>query len=208
MLGDIFGAPVAPTGLPLVTFLCTGNICRSPLAEKVLRQRLTEAGIMDVSVGSVGLRAVSGSGMDVLPAQIAARSGADPQHVARQADDELIRASTLVLTMTRQQRADLVREFPFALKRTFTLSEFVRIVEETPILGLDGTNRRQLFDTVVEAGHQRSSVALTDGDDIEDPYRRSVETHERVGARIVELVDRLAVGLLLGHRGRTPNQVL
>ncbi|MBF4572926.1 hypothetical protein ITJ64_10395 [Herbiconiux sp. VKM Ac-1786] len=191
MIGDIFGSPVAPVGPTLITFVCTGNICRSPLAEKVLRLRMAEASIDDILVSSVGLHAVVGSGMDGLPAEIASREGADPAHLAVQADAENIRASSLVLTMTREQRSELVREFPFALKRTFTLAEFVRILEESPPVATRSARSRPLFDTVVEAGVLRSSIPLSDADDVDDPYRRSPATHERVGSEIIALVDRL-----------------
>jgi protein-tyrosine phosphatase len=199
MLDDIFGTPTAPGGPPLVTFVCTGNICRSPLAEKVLRARLGPSQEGGVLVSSAGLQAVVGAGMDELPYQIAVRNGADPEHRAQQLTADILRASTLILTMTRDQRAEIVQEYPFALKRTFMFSEFVRILQEheqevpPPQVGAG----RGLFETVLDASRFRGMIALRAEDDLEDPYRRSAETHERVGARIVALADVMA-GQLAG----------
>jgi protein-tyrosine phosphatase len=194
MLDDLFGKPTAPPGPPTILFVCTGNICRSPLAEKVLRARLEGTQNEGVVVASAGLQGVVGAPMDGLPEQIAKRAGADTDHAARQINTGILRASTLVITMTRSQRSEIAREFPFALKRTFTLSEFVRLLGEHPAeVPLPGAVAgRGLFETVLDASRFRGMVTLSDSDDIEDPYRRSDETHERVGARIIELVDMMA----------------
>jgi protein-tyrosine phosphatase len=178
----------------MVTFVCTGNICRSPLAEKLLRARLGSSAGEAIVVNSAGIQGVVGAPMDALPHQIALRNGADPGHSAQQLTASILRASTLVITMTREQRAEIAQEYPFALKRTFTLSEFVRIVNEHPteVPPPSATSGRTLFDTVTDASRFRGMVTLTPDDDVDDPYRRSDETHERVGARIVSLVDQLA----------------
>lgn len=194
MIDDLFGKPTPPPGPPTILFVCTGNICRSPLAEKVLRARLASNPGEQFVVASAGLQGVVGAPMDALPKQIAERAGAVSDHAARQITASILRASTLVIAMTREQRSEIAREFPFALKRTFTLSEFVRILDEhqaeVPLPG--AVAGRGLFETVLDASRFRGMVTLSDSDDIEDPYRRSDETHERVGSRIVGLIDTLA----------------
>jgi protein-tyrosine phosphatase len=191
---DIFGKPTAPPGPTRITFICMGNICRSPLGEKVLRARLAERGVNDIVVDSAGLHAVVGSPMDTLPGEIAVRAGADPAHTAKQVTADLLRSSSLILTMTREQRSEIAQEFPFALKRTFTLSEFSRILSELPdeVPPPSAATGRSVFDTVVDAARFRGMISLTEGDDVDDPYRRSLDTHERVGAQIVKLVTQLA----------------
>lgn len=194
MFDDLFVRPVAPEGPPLVTFVCTGNICRSPLAEKVFRARIDTLPNEGIVVSSAGLQAVVGAPMDTQPEAIAVRYGADPMHEAVQISEQLLRSSTLIITMTREQRAEVAREYPFAMKRTFTLSEFVRILDEltSEVPRPSSSSDRTLFDTMLDASRFRGMIALSDDDDIEDPYRRSAETHERVGTRIGKLVDRLA----------------
>jgi protein-tyrosine phosphatase len=190
---DIFARPMAPSGPASVIFICTGNICRSPLAEKLLRRRLDERPNNQVRVSSAGLGAVLGAPMQPEPAAIAKSLGAGVEHVARQISSHMVRSSTIALTMTRDQRSEVVQEFPFALKRTFTLLEFTRITRELPasVPGPDASGR-SLFDAVMDAAQYRSMIKLSSADDIEDPYRRSAETHERVGRQIQSAVDELA----------------
>jgi protein-tyrosine phosphatase len=197
MFDDIFRRPEPPAGPTTITFVCLGNICRSPLAEKVLRLRLSEYGVNNIEVQSAGLQAVVGSPMDAVPGQIAERAGADPRHVAKQLNEDLLRASSLVLTMTKEQRSDIAREYPFALKRIFTLAEFSRILEErsAEVAPPSDAAKRTLFDVVMDASRFRGMISLNSSDDIDDPYRRSVATHERVGGQIMELVERLARSL-------------
>ncbi len=62
---------------PRILFVCTGNLCRSPIAEGIARARLTEAGREDVTVDSAGIHASP----DLPPADdaivVAAQYGAD-----------------------------------------------------------------------------------------------------------------------------------
>ncbi|PJJ65649.1 low molecular weight phosphatase family protein [Compostimonas suwonensis] len=184
-----------------VLFVCTGNICRSPLAEAVFRAR--SGGGVDgagLPVGSAGLHAVVGAPMDGIPAQLARDAGADSQHRARQIDRDSVSRAALVLTMTREQRTQLVREFPSALRRAFTLAEFLRLLgdpaapvrPEAPAAPVGLAASQRLGELVAGAGSARGSLGSHDDDDIADPYGRSRETHERVGGRIVALVDELA----------------
>ncbi|MCS5713733.1 low molecular weight phosphatase family protein [Herbiconiux sp. CPCC 205716] len=205
MLEDLFGRPAAPEGSPLILFVCTGNICRSPLAEKLLRERLEQFDPTNrIEVASAGLHAVVGAPMEPEPAAIGERHGGVMAHEARQLTAAIARRASVILTMTKAQRAELSQEFPFALKRTFTLVEFVRLLAEVPdkVAPPSAQNGRTLFDTSLDASRYRGSVVAHPTDDIEDPYRRSAETHERVGERIVTLADELAAQLT-GKSGGT-----
>lgn len=82
-----------------VVFVCSGNICRSPVAEKVFRARLSEAGLSgDVRVASVGLGPWHvGEPMDRRAAATLSERGYDDvDHSARQIDDETAAADLLV----------------------------------------------------------------------------------------------------------------
>ncbi len=105
-----------PSGGLLV--VCTANVCRSPLAERVLQQRLGDA----VHVRSAGVRAMEGAPMCAVSAH-ELPEGADPQHVARQVDGAAVRSAQLVVAMEREQRGALVREAPGSQATVFTLRE-------------------------------------------------------------------------------------
>lgn len=81
-----------------VCFVCTGNICRSPIAEKILVAELADAGLSDlVRVTSAGTGAWHvGEPMDSRAAGVLAENGYDTKHVARQVDSEVLGADLIV----------------------------------------------------------------------------------------------------------------
>ena len=107
--------------------VCSGNICRSPLAEQLLRAGL--AGIDGVTVGSAGTIAMVGAGMPAEAKALAVRYGSTDaeSHQARQLDEQAIRDADLVLGLAREHRRAVVELVPAATRRTFTLREFARL---------------------------------------------------------------------------------
>ena len=179
-----------------ITVVCTGNICRSPLAEQLLVARLGEAGLSTaITVQSAGLAAVVGAPMDTVPAEISVRQGGDPsRHRGRQLTASTVDSSDLLLTMTRAQRDELVHQHPRALRRTFTLTELVKLlalsantVDQIGIAahpGLDGTVAEKLVQQSHALSRSRSRITLLPSDDVLDPYRRGRDVHEAVGQQI------------------------
>ena len=83
-----------------ILVLCTGNICRSPMAQALLRERLNDPGL---TILSAGTGALVGHPADPLAMEVAGRHGFDLSgHVARQADPELLRWAHVILVMTRE----------------------------------------------------------------------------------------------------------
>lgn len=127
LLGDT--SPTAKKSTPpTILTVCTGNICRSPLAEVLLRARLEPLG---VRVHSAGTHALVDHGMTEQAQEIAVRSGADvsaaADHAARYLVEPLLRESDLVLTMAREHRSYVVQMMPSRLRQTFTAREFARL---------------------------------------------------------------------------------
>jgi protein-tyrosine phosphatase len=93
----------------LVT-VCTGNICRSPMAEQVLRVALADAGLADrVELSSVGIGPWHvGEPMDRRAAATLSAHGYASEHVARQVDDDVVGAD-LLLAATADHARDLRR---------------------------------------------------------------------------------------------------
>lgn len=201
-----------------VLIVCTGNVCRSPMAEQVLSARLTAAGIDDVQVSSAGTRALAGRPMTPQAAAQAVRLGADATgHVARQLTERMVQDADLVLTATRAQRAEVAQLVPRAARRAYTLREFARVLA---FLASEGTlEGSELFASDSTSHLQRATdaAARTRGfapapfdpndDDILDPYRAPDAAYDEAGRLIDQAIDQLVTALVApsvpGGRGAT-----
>ena len=111
-------------------FVCTGNICRSPTAERLLRAELTarlgeQADRFEVR--SAGTHDLGGSPMEPLAAAALSALGFDPAgHHSRKLALADLEPADLVLGMTREHRGAAIRTFPRVAPRAFTLLEFAR----------------------------------------------------------------------------------
>ena len=106
-----------------ILFVCTGNTCRSPLAEVLLRNLLSRQN-REVCVGSAGLWATPGS-----PASAGSRSVTQGDedlstHGARQVDSILVAKADLILTMTTAHRKALVDQYPDLAGKIHTLGNY------------------------------------------------------------------------------------
>tara|TARA_R110002012_G_scaffold64971_4_gene170584 strand:+ start:789 stop:1256 length:468 start_codon:yes stop_codon:yes gene_type:complete len=96
-----------------ILVVCTGNICRSPVAAAILQQDLT-----DIEVMSAGLAAGQG-GAEPRIAALAKADGYDlSQHQARPVDRDLLVNADLILVMSAKQRQVISRKWPEMLGKT------------------------------------------------------------------------------------------
>ena len=109
---------------PVIVLVCTGNTCRSPMAETLLREQLrTKFGCEDaVRVISAGVAAGQGSGASPQAIEVMGDRGLDlTGHSSRPLDDEVMNVADLVLTMTRGHRAAILAAWPDMQDRVHTL---------------------------------------------------------------------------------------
>lgn len=181
--------PRSPEHAFTVLVVCTGNICRSALAERLGRAFLDEAlgeaaGV--IRIVSAGTRAVVGSDMHPDSALVLRGLGAEAGDFrARQFDGQMAAEADLTLTMTRGHRRDVLHGAPRALAKTFTLCEaadLLRIVADPDLPGSDfAAQARRLVAAMAAARPRRQSG---EGDDVRDPIGLPVEVHEEVGEAI------------------------
>ena len=181
--------------------VCTGNLCRSALAERLGRAFLDAAlGARsgDVRLVSAGTRAVVGSEMHPDSALVLQGLGAEAGDFrARQLAAGIADDADLVLTMTRRHRSVVLEYAPRALTRTFTLREaadLLRLVGEH--VGADGLGfSERARDLVRQLAAARSRRPGGPDDDVRDPIGEPIDVHQEVGevivAALLPLLDRL-----------------
>jgi len=179
-----------------VLVVCTGNICRSPAGERLLRHTLSATG---VDVTSAGTYAVAGHPVEPSMARLLTVDGIDVAgFAARRLTERLVRDADLVLTMETGHRSAVVQAHPRALTRAFTLREFAyllevcRVAAPTAYLAVQGTDPsarlRELTRLAADARTRRVAAPCPDPD-IDDPYRRGDEAYQQAYAAIRAAVD-------------------
>lgn len=169
--------------------VCTANISRSPAVESLLRAGLDDS----VQLSSAGVAALVGEVIDppvarFLRAQHAEAAG----FAARQVTETMLREAELVLTLTRAHRAQVLEWAPSAVRRSFTLLEFVRVLESLDLTGLaSGTagERLRAIVPVATVGRALAPRPAPGSDDVPDPYGRGPAAYEHSLAAIQRATD-------------------
>ncbi len=186
--------------------MCTGNICRSPLAAILLEDRLSDA---TVSVSSVGTRARDGALMDKESLRQGELRGVSVErmtaHRAKRVTQSDLSQADLILGMTREHRREAAELSPSSIRKTFTLRELSHILrylsDEDLFAASDiapDDDRQRRFATILWSVSQQRGVITPPPDpekyDIIDPYNRSGTVHERAAVEIdagLDAVERL-----------------
>lgn len=182
-----------------ILVVCTGNVCRSPIAEGMLRAALTERLGRDApQVRSAGTMGWVGSAADPNSVQAAVELGVDlSEHRASALAADDVREADLLLGMGAEHARAAIELDPDARTKTFTLTELVRLLERLPPAGA-GDPARVVRDRVAAASALRAREGSGDryDDDVVDPLGMPLETFRWVARELDGLCRRLVAGLV------------
>jgi protein-tyrosine phosphatase len=164
-------------------FVCTANICRSPIAAELARRKIQAAARPDttlVVVGSAGTHGLDGAAMD--PRAVAAlrslsRHPAD--FSSRLLTSDLMATSDLVLTAQRRHRAAAIALHPRSHPKVFTIREFARLVQHVDPDRLPRDSAVPRAQALIRAAARLRGVVppSSTNEDITDPYGRPAEDY-------------------------------
>ena len=160
-----------------ILLVCTGNTCRSPMAEMLLRDMAARRRIL-LEVRSAGVAALDGQPFSENTVEVLRRRNVPvpPGAAASSLTGDAVSWADLILTMTMRHKQMLLTLFPETAGKTHTLKEYALAAETC---GAD-------------------IAALTGGLDIADPFGGPLDLYERVAEEIGGLLERVLDRLVSG----------
>lgn len=107
-----------------VLFVCTGNTCRSPIAEKILKKIAEDANI-EIDVKSTGIAAIEGHTASKNARTVMKEYGTEVGHQTKRISKGLLLWADLVLTMTMHHKKILIEQEPRLSDKIHTLKEYI-----------------------------------------------------------------------------------
>ena len=103
-------------------FVCTGNTCRSPMAEQIFNEQARD---LSAHAISAGLDAKPGSPINPQAADALIQFGYTPtEHRSTLVSTEAVEEADVILTFTQDQKDEVAKRFPAAVEKLFTISEY------------------------------------------------------------------------------------
>jgi len=158
-----------------ILLVCTGNTCRSSMAEGMLKYILQDYTYHDVNVKSAGTSVFMNQPANEKAVTIMEEVGIDiSRHKSQPLNDTLISQADIILTMTYAHKVNVQHSFPHATEKIFTLKEHL-----TYLLGEKGTF--QDLDDSLDIFQW----------DITDPYGKNLEEYRKTAQEIKTVLERI-----------------
>jgi len=182
-----------------ILFVCTGNTCRSPLAEGLLRMKVNKEGLA-VEVRSAGVSAVTGGPISRNSASILKQAGFKEELQSLAIQPSEVNWADLILTMTVGHKRSVIGRFPDAVDKIYTLKEYVeddelvlQAIEEREKLVAELQLKQALAQVITPV--ERSRVLELEDKlpdyDISDPFGGPMAIYQQTADEIGESLDKL-----------------
>jgi protein-tyrosine phosphatase len=184
--------------VPHVLFVCTANLCRSPIAEHLMRSKLSDRKT-EWTVSSAGVSARKGGSLPAATTRVLDEAGISvPEWRTTRLSEAVIRRADLILTATADHRRAVVSLSPAAVARTFTILELARLLTLSELV-VPPDPSGDVAGTLIEAaavGRGRPQSRDAHATDIDDPIGRPLaelrRTAERIGQALDEILSAVA----------------
>lgn len=182
-----------------ILFVCTGNTCRSPMAEGMMRKMAKERGL-DIAVRSAGVAAAPGVPISRHAEAVLKEQGIADRFLSTPLHAELVEWSDLILSLTEGHKRQILYSFPEAADKIYTLKEYadheaasLADREELQRLAAGMELDLSLGKEPDEAARRRLNELLQRMPvyDITDPFGGSREDYDRTAAEIRNALERI-----------------
>ena len=137
-----------------ILVVCIGNVCRSPIGERLLRKILP-----DKKITSAGISALVGCQVDLVTEKVAREHGLDTsKHIARQLTHEMCRNADLILAMTEEIRQDIYMRAPFTKGKVLLFGKWLGDIDIPDPYKQKQKVHEQTFKLIEEAAKQWESI--------------------------------------------------
>lgn len=187
-----------------ILFVCTGNTCRSPMAEGLLRRLLAEHDLRHIEVRSAGVAARDGAPVSNHAAAVLKENGSDCSITSSALSRSLIEWADVVLTMTSGHKQHAIGRYPEFIDKIYTLKEYVDddpqaadLIAEMESLIADMQVKRALSQQVTD--EERARILTLERKlpdyDIADPFGGPLSLYRTCAEEIEEALLKLIVKL-------------
>jgi protein-tyrosine-phosphatase len=176
-----------------ILLVCTGNICRSPMAAGLFEER--GRGLLEpLRLRTAGTMAARGQPPTAEAVAAAAELGADIRSHRSAPLDRAAREADLLLAMTTAHRKEVLRRWPEASSRAFTLKELAALLGELP--PVDGPpSRESVLTRIAQADTLRATRGGLVDEDVADPIGLSAQAYQAAAWEINGAVREIHRGL-------------